>query len=345
MPGEGDVLRGRYALLRRLGKGGMGTVWAGRDEELGREVAVKLLDAGGGDQEWPARFRREARVMAMLRHPNIVVVHDVGEHDGTPFLVMELLPGPDLGEIVRQQQPLPVSWVVEYGAQIAAALARLHQEAAPVVHRDVKPQNLVLDLGGVLKLCDFGIARLPTLDLTRYTGTGARLGTVVYMSPEQCNAFEVGPPTDVYSFGVVLYELLTGGLPFSVENGLQAYAMQVVGRTPPPVGERRPGVWPELAELVHATLAKRPESRPDAGQVHAALTAMAGAAKTGANVEAEVQAELDRIRVKLQTGRGAEAGMRLVRLIVRARTGLGPEHEVTRQVVTFAEIVRGGPAT
>lgn len=342
MPEAGDVLCGRYVLESQLGKGGMGTVWLGRDEKLGREVAVKVLHSDSTDREWVARFKREARVMAMLKHPNIVVVHDLGEDQGAAFLVMELLPGPNLGEILRRQQPLPVSWVVEYGKQVATALACLHGEATPVVHRDVKPQNLVLDRGGVLKLCDFGIAALPTMDLSRYTATGMPIGTIVYMSPEQVNAFEVGPASDVYSFGVVLYEMLAGVLPFGLENGLQAYAMQAVNVQPRPIEDHRPDVPPELAELIHAMLAKRAGDRPGTAAVGAVLSALGGGERGEPREEGEIVAELDRIRAKLQAGRGAEAAMRLIRLAERARTTLGPDHETTRRIQAFGELSRGG---
>ncbi|MEU7000438.1 serine/threonine-protein kinase [Nonomuraea sp. NPDC046570] len=342
MPEAGDVLCGRYVLESQLGKGGMGTVWLGRDEKLGREVAIKVLHSDSTDREWVARFKREARVMAMLKHPNIVVVHDLGEDQGAAFLVMERLPGPNLGEILRRQQPLPpVSWVVAYGKQVATALAFLHGAAAPVVHRDVKPQNLVLDEGGVLKLCDFGIAALPTMDLSRYTATGMPIGTIVYMSPEQVNAFEVGPASDVYSFGVVLYEMLAGVLPFRLDNGLHAYALQAVNVQPRPIEDHRPDVPPELAELIHAMLAKGAADRPGTTAVGATLSALGGGERGELREEAKILAELDRIHAKLQAGRGAEAGMRLIRLTERAQTTLGPDHETTRRIQSFGELSRG----
>ncbi|MGW0803311.1 serine/threonine-protein kinase [Nonomuraea sp. NPDC002799] len=337
MPEQGDTLCGRYRLISELGRGGMGTVWLGHDEELSREVAVKLLNPGDVKQEPVARFKREARVMAMVKHPNIVVIHDVGEDQGTVFLVMERLLGVDLSKLLRERNPLPIPSIVEYGRQTAAALSCLHGAPATVVHRDLKPANLVLDQDGVLKLCDFGIASLPTMDMSRYTGTGAPIGTVAYMSPEQCRSHEVGPPSDVYSFGVVLYELLTGRLPYFVANSkAAAYMKQVLDTLPAPVEDHRADTPPELAELVHAMLAKGEDDRPDAAAVHAALSKMRGGTGRGeTHEENDLLAELDKVRTRLQAGRQAEAGMRLVRLIDRAVTTLGPDHEVTRRIQAF----------
>lgn len=275
----GSVLAGRYRVVARIGEGGSGTVLRCRDENLDRDVAVKLLRTGlpaAEDRELRARFDREARVLARLRHPNLVTVHDRGVHEGAAFLVMEYLAGPDLGTIQRRDGLLPHPDVVRYGEQAAAALAYLHGGATPVVHRDIKPQNLVLDHAAVLKICDFGGVVLPAADLTRLTGFGVAVGTGLYMSPEQCRGERVGPASDVYSLGTVLYALLAGGPPFSDARGFIELARRIVTEPPEPLADRRPDAPAALTGLVHAMLAKDAADRPDAATVHDALAALAG---------------------------------------------------------------------
>lgn len=209
------LLGNRYRLVRRLGLGGMSVVHLAHDELLDRFVAVKLLaDRLGGDEELRARFLREGQMTARLSHPNVVVVYDTGEDEGQPFIVMEYVEGRTLAEELDQRRVLPGAEVAELGAQAGAGLAHAH--AAGLVHRDVKPHNLLLRNDGVLKVADFGIAR-GSVDRT-LTQAGALLGTAAYMAPEVIRGERATEASDLYSLGAVLYELLTGRPPRRIES-------------------------------------------------------------------------------------------------------------------------------
>ncbi|MGW2420536.1 tetratricopeptide repeat protein [Streptomyces sp. NPDC001709] len=268
--GEHRLVQGRYRLLDLIGRGGMGEVWRARDESLGRQVAVKCLKPLGPYHD-PSltrvlreRFRREAQVAAALSHRGVTVVHDFGESDGVPYLVMELLEGRDLSLLLEDNKghPLPVDDVADIAVQVAAALAYTHRQG--VVHRDLKPGNIVRLTDGTVKICDFGIARLGhDIGFTaRLTGTGVALGTPHYMSPEQIVGGEVDQRSDLYSLGCVLYEIATGTPPFDLED---AWAILIGHRdTPPrPPRERRPELPGHLEGIILDLLAKRPEERPD----------------------------------------------------------------------------------
>ncbi|WP_208929064.1 serine/threonine-protein kinase, partial [Streptomyces rapamycinicus] len=263
------LIQGRYRLLDRIGRGGMGEVWRARDESLGRRVAVKCLKPLGSRHD-PSftgvvreRFRREARVAAALQHRGVTVVHDFGEHEGVLYLVMELLEGRDLGRLLGDdaRRPLPVPEVLDIAEQVAEALAYTHDQG--VVHRDLKPANIMRLTDGTVKLCDFGIARLgDDVGFTsRLTGTGIAMGTPHYMSPEQIAGGPVDHRSDLYSLGCVLYELATGAPPFALDD---AWAILVGHRHTPPAPPRRHR--PELPEpferAVLDLLAKTPEDRP-----------------------------------------------------------------------------------
>jgi eukaryotic-like serine/threonine-protein kinase len=225
----GLKLSGRYALETLLGSGGMGEVWRGVDEQLDRPVAVKVLQEHLADPELAGRFRREARIAARLRHPGITVVHDVGSDNGHLFIVMELLYGRDLAAmLVEAPAGLPIDATVSLTIQAAEALQAAH--AGHVVHRDLKPANLFVQDGGLLKICDFGIAW--AVDSTAHlTATGQAIGTPAYMSPEQCQGQQVDERSDLYSLGCVLYALLTGQPPFAEGQPLRGEAHRQLGAT------------------------------------------------------------------------------------------------------------------
>jgi serine/threonine protein kinase len=238
----------------------MGEVWRGLDERLGRPVAVKILTApAGADARLTSRFRREAEIMARLRHPGIVVVHDAGEDGHLLFLVMELLDGEDLSAVLkRHPRGLPVERARRLTAGIADALHAAHQQG--VVHRDVKPANVMARPGDLVTVMDFGIARYAD-QVTQLTGS-AILGTPAYMAPEQFEqAHEPTPRTDLYALGGVLFALLTGRTPFNGDS-LHALIREIVLTDPPRPRDVRPDVPGDLDELVHALLAKDPRDRP-----------------------------------------------------------------------------------
>jgi serine/threonine-protein kinase len=254
----GDLLADRYELEELVGSGGMSSVYRAHDGVLDRPVALKVLhERLTGDREYLERFRREAQMVAGLVHQNIVTVIDRGEDGGRPFIVFEYVGGENLKQLVARDGPLPVVRVLELGVQIARGLAYAHENG--YVHRDVKPQNVLLNGDGEAKVTDFGIAR--SLDVEHgVTQTGAVLGTSDYIAPEQAQGRRAGERTDVYSLGVVLYELLTGAPPFSGENFV-AVAMQHINEPVPPVAEQRPDVPPRLDAAVRRALAKEPERR------------------------------------------------------------------------------------
>jgi len=262
-------LSGRYVLQTLLGRGGMGEVWQGVDDQLGRPVAVKVLREDLSDPELTERFRREARIAARLQHPGITVVHDVGADNGRLFIVMELLRGRDLAAILaREPAGLPIDATVSLTLQAAEALQAAH--ASQVVHRDLKPANLFVLDGGQLKICDFGIAWAVD-STTNLTVAGQLIGTPDFMSPEQCQGQQVDERSDLYSLGCVLYSLLTGQPPFA-GNHLWAILSQHLYAVPTAPQAIRPDIPLGLNDLVLAMLAKDPADRPaGASQVVAAL--------------------------------------------------------------------------
>ncbi|MBA2476030.1 MAG: serine/threonine protein kinase [Actinobacteria bacterium] len=253
----GEVIAGRYELEELVGTGGMSRVYRAHDRLLERDVALKILhDQHGSDEETVERFRREARAVAQLSHPNIVTVIDRGEEGGRQFIVFEYVPGEDLKTLVQRGGPLPVRRGLQLVLQIARALAFAHGHG--LVHRDVKPQNVIVTEGGTAKVTDFGIARSRAVE--SMTQTGTLMGTSAYVSPEQATGSPVDERTDVYSLGVVLYELLTGELPFEGDSFL-AVAMRHVAEPAPSVLERRPQVPARVATLVEQCLEKEPGKR------------------------------------------------------------------------------------
>jgi eukaryotic-like serine/threonine-protein kinase len=264
----GELVAGRYELEELVGRGGMSAVYRAHDRVLDRRVALKVLhERLATDGDFVERFRREARAAAQLNHPNIVTVIDRGEEDGCPYIVFEYVEGRTLKSLV-EDGPLPPGRVTALGLEVARALAFAHQHG--VVHRDVKPQNVLLDADGRVHVTDFGIAR--SLDgEAGLTLTGTMLGTSDYISPEQARGEHAGPASDVYSLGAVLYELLTGDPLFS-GTSLVSVALKHVNEPPAPVRTRRPDVPQRLARLVDRCLEKEPERRfASMGEVAAEL--------------------------------------------------------------------------
>jgi eukaryotic-like serine/threonine-protein kinase len=254
----GELIAERYELEELVGSGGMSSVYKAHDRLLDRYVALKILhEYFGSDDEYVERFRREARSVAQLSHPNIVTVIDRGESDGRQYIVFEFIDGESLKEIVDRTGPLPVDDALALGVGVARALAFAHERG--LVHRDVKPQNVILNGDGRPKVTDFGIAR--SLDLDKgMTATGTVLGTSNYIAPEQASGQPVDEQTDVYSLGVVLFELLTGDVPFEGDSFV-AVALRHINEPPPSILERRGDVPPRVAAAVDRALAKDPRDR------------------------------------------------------------------------------------
>ena len=247
---------GKYEVESRLGEGGFGVVYRGRDPMLDRPVAIKACSST--DAGMRKRFYREARIAAGLRHPNITTVHELGVEEGIPFIVQELLEGEDLRQIVGEERRLPLATAVSYLLQIARGLEHAH--GAGVLHRDVKPANVRIQPDGSVKLMDFGIAKILGAD-TGLTGTGMTLGTVGYLAPEQLRSEEVDERADIFAFGVLAYELLGQRRPF-VGDDFSQVSYQLLYVEPPPLEERWPGCPPPLAKLVHRCLHKDKLQRP-----------------------------------------------------------------------------------
>jgi eukaryotic-like serine/threonine-protein kinase len=248
---------GRYLIERMLGSGGMADVYLATDQMLGRKVAIKILsDRYARDAGFVERFRREAAAAAGLSHPNIVGVYDRGEAMGTSYIVMEYLPGPTLKEEISRRAPLPEPEAISYATQALAALDSAHRQG--VVHRDIKPHNMVLTDEGRLKVTDFGIAR--AANTQQMTEVGSIVGTAQYLSPEQARGLPVGPQSDIYSMGIVLYEMLSGELPFTGDSAVDI-AMKQVSDPPRPLRERNRLVSPAMEQVVMRALAKDPALR------------------------------------------------------------------------------------
>ncbi|MDA2811378.1 serine/threonine-protein kinase [Nocardiopsis sp. RSe5-2] len=265
---SGTVLSGRYQLDEQIGSGGMGTVWRATDTLLNRPVAVKLLHpAQMAEPTSRERFRTEGRITAGLSHPGIAQVYDYGEQDDRAYLIMELVPGEPLSSILKRNEGLEPGVTLDILSQSAAALAAAH--ARGVVHRDIKPGNLLVTDDGTVKLTDFGIARGD--QSVTLTQTGMVMGTAQYISPEQASGRPATHASDIYALGVVAYECLAGQPPFTADSPL-ALALAHTREPPPPLPEHLPG---PLTDLVEALLAKDPAERPEsAGEVARAAQAL-----------------------------------------------------------------------
>ena len=311
---------GRYELVRPLGHGAMATVDLAQDVELDRPVALKRLAENlARDEELQRRFLREARLAARLAHPNVVRVFDVGEADGRPFIAMEYVEGETLAELIARRGRLSPAEAARLGTQVCAGLAAAH--AAGLVHRDVKPQNLLLRADGVLKLGDFGIAA--GHEGTRLTLAGTVLGTAGYLAPEQARGEQVTAAADIYAVGAVLYELLAGE-PAQTAGSLAELGSSA-GFRPPDLAARVPAAPSELVAVVRSCLAFRPEDRPrSAAALARSLAPVASEAETlalppdPAQRATEILARADERR-PFWTGRRAAA---IAALVAAALAGL-----------------------
>src|SRR5579871_1375874 len=246
----------RYVIKRKLGSGGMADVYLAEDQELGRRVALKLLDdRHAADEQFVERFRREAQSAAGLSHPSIVSIFDRGYAEGTYYIAMEYLDGRTLKELLVRNGPTPVPIAIDYARQILSALSFAHRNG--IVHRDIKPHNIIVGPDGRLKVTDFGIARSGASQMTE---AGSIVGTAQYLSPEQARGAPVDPRSDLYSLGIVLYEMLTGKVPFTGETPVEI-AMKHLSQVPEPPSSLRKDVPHDLDAVVMRALAKDPEQR------------------------------------------------------------------------------------
>ncbi|MGZ8717250.1 MAG: Stk1 family PASTA domain-containing Ser/Thr kinase [Gaiellaceae bacterium] len=277
----GTLFDGRYQVVRKLGAGGMANVYLAEDQELGRRVAIKILnERHANDEQFVERFRREAKNAAALSHPNIVSIYDRGEAEGTYYIAMEYLDGRSLKELIISRGPAPLNVAIEYVRQILSALRFAHRHG--IVHRDIKPHNVLVDADGRVKVTDFGIARAGASQMTE---AGSIVGTAQYLSPEQARGTGVDQRSDLYSLGIVLYELLTGTLPFNGDTPVEI-AMKHLSQTPALPSATRPELPRELDFVVTRALAKDPDERyQSAEQMDADLERLARGAAVSAETE------------------------------------------------------------
>jgi serine/threonine-protein kinase len=253
------IFNNRYRVDGTLGNGGMANVYVGTDTLLRRRVAIKVLrEQYAGDDDFVTRFSHEAQMAAKLSHPNIVNVYDFGREDHSYYIVMELVDGSTLGEIMRDERVLPEPVAIDYAIQIAAGLAFAHRQG--LMHRDVKPANILVTKDDVVKLSDFGIARAVSEHTLGVTQPGMVMGSVAYISPEQAQGHDIDERSDLYSVGVVLYQMLTGALPFTGENPV-AVALKHVSEEPKAIDPATTGVSPAVASIVSRLLSKTPQER------------------------------------------------------------------------------------
>ena len=299
---------GSYRILRRLGRGGMADVYLAEDEELGRRVAIKVLnDRHAADEQFVERFRREATNAAGLSHPNIVSIYDRGEAEGTYYIAMEHIDGRSLKELIVARGPAPVPIAIEYARHILSALRFAHERG--IVHRDIKPHNVLDDGDGRVKVTDFGIARAGASQMTE---AGSIVGTAQYLSPEQARGAAVDARSDLYSLGIVLYELLTGKVPFTGDSPVEIAMKHLSGRPEAP-SVHRPEVPRDLDLVVLRALAKDPDERYQTAD--------------------EMDADLARIEQGLSvSSRTAEAE---TRIMTAATAIVPPAAAATRQHVSY----------
>jgi serine/threonine-protein kinase len=283
----GTLFHGRYRVERKLGSGGMADVYLAEDEELGRKVALKILnERHARDEQFVERFKREARNAAGLNHPHIVRVYDRGEVDGTYYIAMEYLDGPTLKELLNRKGPTPPLTAIKFAREILSALAEAHKHE--IVHRDIKPHNVIVSPDWNVKVADFGIARAGASQMTE---AGSIVGTAQYLSPEQARGKPVDQRSDLYSLGIVLYEMLTGKVPFTGDAAVEI-AMKHLSVVPEPPSKLRPEVSHDLDAVVMRALAKDPDDRySSAEEMDADLARVA----RGASVSNRTEEALTRV--------------------------------------------------
>ncbi len=324
MDGLRTRLAGRYDLDEVIGHGGMSTVYRATDTVLGRTVAVKVLSPAlaEGDPVWAARFEREARAAASLTHSGVATVYDTGLEDGTRFIVMEFIAGKSLAAIVHDEAPLEPGRAVRIGAQVADVLSAAH--GAGIVHRDIKPGNVMVGPDGTVKVLDFGIAR--PADATALTQTVSVLGTAAYMAPEQASGRPADPRSDIYSLGCVLYAMLSGAPPFAGDLAA-AVLHQHVNAAPRPVRDVAPAAPKPLAGLVDQMLSKSPAARPQSAR----------------EVRDRLRAVLDPTAPTVAVGAGASAPrtaptLPLIRSRRRGMSRRGPLGAMTVLILVIASL-------
>ena len=312
---SGTLFASRYRVTRKLGGGGMADVYLAEDQELGRRVAVKILhERYANDDQFVERFRREATHAAGLSHPNIVSIFDRGEADGSYFIVMEYVEGRTLKELIRGRGPCPIPVAIAYTRQILSGLRYAHRNG--VIHRDIKPHNVIVDSEGVVKVADFGIARA---GVSQMTEEGAIIGTAQYLSPEQARGAPVDQTSDLYSTGIVLYELLTAEVPFSGDTPVEI-AMKHLSEVPEPPSALRAEVPDDLDNVVLRALSKEPADRY---QSAAAMDADLETVAHGGHVPLETAEAATVVLAGDSTG--------VTQVTRRARPGDAPPFDPTRK--------------
>jgi eukaryotic-like serine/threonine-protein kinase len=311
---SGELFATRYRMIRKLGGGGMADVYLAEDQELGRRVAIKILhDRYANDDQFVERFRREAKHAAGLSHPNIVSIFDRGESNGSYYIVMEYVEGKTLKELIRSRGPCPIPVAIAYTRQILSALRYAHRGG--LIHRDIKPHNVIVDSEGVVKVADFGIARAGASQMTE---EGSIIGTAQYLSPEQARGAPVDQTSDLYSTGIVLFELLTGEVPFTGDTPVEI-AMKHLSEVPDPPSQRRRDVPPDLDLVVLRALAKDPRERY---QSAAAMDSDLEIVAHGGHVPGDTA---DAATVVLAGGRAADASTAVTQ-VTRRGQAVAPGH-------------------
>lgn len=256
---KGKMLSNRYEIITKIGAGGMANVYQARCTVLNRIVTVKILrEELAEDKDFVRRFQMEAQAVASLSHPNIVSIYDVGEEDGLPYLVMEYVEGINLKEMIRRRGALPPSEAISIGVQVCAALEHAHSKG--IIHRDIKPHNILVTPGGRVKVTDFGLARVLSIPSATVTQSGTVMGSVHYFSPEQARGEEATPQSDIYSLGVVLYEAVSGKVPFQGDNPI-SIALKHLQEDPPGLRDENPAIPEELEEIILRAMSKSPAKR------------------------------------------------------------------------------------